>query len=333
MDKLLTISIAAYNVEKYLEKLMQSLIDSHALDKLEILIINDGSSDHTGAFSDHYHSKYPNSVFHIDKENGGHGSTINKGIELATGKYFKVIDGDDWVDSGALADTLTYLTDCESDLVITDFTKHYLVSGTQKLHSYDNISPFMEHNFDEICPSISNIPMHAIIYKTEVLKKANIHIDEHSFYVDSQYALYPLHMIKTITYLPYSVYCHRLEREGQSMDPESLRRNVRQHETVTKNILDYYTAHRDCYTDNIRKLILYSLVLKYNKTFEIYFSFPCKRTYMLKIKALDTYINENCPDAYDAMPAKTVWILRKNIRLMYPLIWLWYRIKAKYKQN
>ena len=95
MKKNLTISIAAYNVENYLEKTLDSLIIDN-LDKLEVLIVNDGSKDNTKKIAQKYCKKYPNSIKLIDKENGGYGSTINAGIKEATGKYFKQLDGDDW---------------------------------------------------------------------------------------------------------------------------------------------------------------------------------------------------------------------------------------------
>ena len=96
MEKLLTISVAAYNVDNYLDQLMQSVIEADVMDALEVLIVNDGSKDGTAAKALSYQQQYPASVRLIDKENGGHGSTINCGIREAKGKYFRALDGDDW---------------------------------------------------------------------------------------------------------------------------------------------------------------------------------------------------------------------------------------------
>ena len=93
--KILTISIAAYNVEKFLDKTLSSLCNESLSEDLEVLIIDDGSTDKTGNIAKQYEKKYPNIFRYVYKENGGHGSTINKGIELAQGKYFRVLDGDD----------------------------------------------------------------------------------------------------------------------------------------------------------------------------------------------------------------------------------------------
>ena len=103
LTKILTISIAAYNVEKYIDRTLSSLNDPRFLDDIEVLIIDDGSSDNTKQIALEYEASAPDTFHYISKENGGHGSTINCGIRFATGKYFRVIDGDDWVDTNSFA--------------------------------------------------------------------------------------------------------------------------------------------------------------------------------------------------------------------------------------
>ena len=93
--KLLTVTVPSYNSQDYLEKCISSLLPGG--DRLEIIIINDGSTDATGAIADSYASRYPDIVRVIHQENGGHGEGINQGLRHATGKYFKVVDSDDKV--------------------------------------------------------------------------------------------------------------------------------------------------------------------------------------------------------------------------------------------
>ena len=101
-NPILTVAVPSYNAEKFLNKCIPSLLKSKYSYLTEILIINDGSKDHTSEIGKYYQEittkKNKSIVKVIDKENGGHGSGINKGIEIAKGKYFKVIDADDWVD-------------------------------------------------------------------------------------------------------------------------------------------------------------------------------------------------------------------------------------------
>ena len=93
--KLLSIAIPSYNSEGYLANCIESLLPGG--EDVEILIINDGSTDATAAIADEYAAKYPTIVKAVHKENGGHGSAVNMGIDKATGLYFKVVDSDDWV--------------------------------------------------------------------------------------------------------------------------------------------------------------------------------------------------------------------------------------------
>ena len=106
-NKLLTVTVPCYNSEAYLHKCIDSLLPGG--DCLEIIIINDGSSDRTGEIADAYVAKYPDIVRVVHQENGGHGEGVNTGIRNATGTYFKVVDSDDWLDTGALKRVLDKL--------------------------------------------------------------------------------------------------------------------------------------------------------------------------------------------------------------------------------
>lgn len=93
MCKVLSISIAAYNVEKYILKTLDSLVDPAILDKIEVLIEINGATDSTEAIVQPYIDKYPNTFKLIRRnENGGYGATINMSMDAATGKYFKLLD-------------------------------------------------------------------------------------------------------------------------------------------------------------------------------------------------------------------------------------------------
>ena len=97
--KILSIIVPSYNVEKYLEHTLKSFVEETVLEEIEIIIVDDGSLDHTKYIAEKFCKKYSNTFRLISKKNGGHGSTINCGIEAAIGKYFKVVDGDDWVNT------------------------------------------------------------------------------------------------------------------------------------------------------------------------------------------------------------------------------------------
>lgn len=121
MNKILTIIVPTYNAEKYLRRTLESFLIETILEEIEVLVINDGSTDNSLAVAMEYASRYPDSYHVITKENGGHGSGINCGIENATGFYFKVVDADDWVDSAAFCRLVETLKQKNADIIYSGF--------------------------------------------------------------------------------------------------------------------------------------------------------------------------------------------------------------------
>ena len=141
MNKILSVVIPTYNMEKYLKICLDSFIYDDKAHDLEVLIVNDGSKDNSLKIAQEYETKYPNIFKVIDKENGGHGSTINAGLKVATGKYFKAVDADDWVDTKELAKLLDYLKTADVDCVLTDFTFFYETNNSTKLIQWNECAP------------------------------------------------------------------------------------------------------------------------------------------------------------------------------------------------
>lgn len=121
MEKILTVTIPSYNVEQYLRQTLDSFLAQEILEEIEVLIIDDGSKDHTAAIGKEYERKYPDTFRVISKKNGGHGSTINRGIQEASGRYFKVVDGDDWVNTEDFVKLVKALKSCTAEYVVTNY--------------------------------------------------------------------------------------------------------------------------------------------------------------------------------------------------------------------
>ena len=192
--KLLTVSIAAYHVEDYLRETLDSFLIPEVTDQLEVLIVNDGSGEGVNEIAREYEANYPDVFRLIDKENGGHGSTVNRGIEEAAGKYFKTVDGDDYVSAEGLKELLSYLQTAEADLVVNDYHSFNDASGemvSEMHHEFPGKEYRKIYAFEEVCGKVY-INMHAATYRTELLKKMGKRLDEHCFYVDAEYNLYPI---------------------------------------------------------------------------------------------------------------------------------------------
>lgn len=232
MKKVLTIGIPAYNVEKYLEKCVDSIINSGHLKKIELIIVNDGSTDETLVIAEKYYNLYSEDIVIIDKENGGHGSGINCSIEKATGKYFKIIDGDDWVNSEELGKLVNQLEEIETDMVISPFKIVNVETKMETIVANDNLID-CSNNFDANIEEIKKIyQMHALTFKTSVLKQLDKKITEHCFYVDQEYILYPLALISDYKYIDACVYEYRIGRNDQSVNWNSMCKNRDMHKTV-----------------------------------------------------------------------------------------------------
>ncbi|WGE46491.1 glycosyltransferase family 2 protein [Actinobacillus equuli] len=245
MQKVLTITIPSYNVEAYIAATLDTMVTINNLDLLEILVVNDGSKDNTVAVAQQYVEKNPHSVRIIDKENGGHGSTINAGIREATGKYFKVVDGDDWVDSTALESLLSFLKDHDADLIINPCNQVFM-DDNQRKKLLVELSPETKYgeviSYQDALKYMGELQqMHMTTYRTAILKENNIKISEKMFYVDNEYKIYPSIYLNTAIILKDVLYQYRLGREGQSVAPESLIKNRFMLEQVTLNCLTFFS--------------------------------------------------------------------------------------------
>lgn len=247
----LTIAVPAYNVENFLRNSIFSLINNEVSDEIEVLIINDGSKDNTAQIAQELErmttKKGKSIVKLIDKPNGGHGSTINKGIELAKGKYFKLMDGDDYFDSKALVDLVKLLREETSDIVLNNYVEDKAPECVlNPMRLYQFMIPGWQYNIEDLCfegygftkwgPLLSTST-----YRTDLLKQANFKISEKCFYVDMEYNTYGFMNAQTVTYYPLDLYIYYIGREGQSISKESYTKNYKHHETVTlKLIKEFY---------------------------------------------------------------------------------------------
>ena len=246
--KYLTITVPCYNSENYLKRCLDSLIIGGT--DVEIIVIDDGSTDQTGKIAEMYANRFPEFIKVIHKQNGGHGSGVNAGLELATGKYFKVVDSDDWLETTAYRELLDKIKGWEEkkepleketspDLIICNYIYNHLDEGTKKIMRYGNVFPERQIcSWEEIKafrPS-QYLIMHALIYRTDVLKKSGVILPENTFYVDNIFAYYPLPYVETLYYMDINLYQYYLGRIDQSVNERVLISIIEQQIKVTKII-------------------------------------------------------------------------------------------------
>lgn len=262
--KLLTFTIPCYNSAAYMEKCIDSLLPGG--EEVEILIVDDGSTDETAVIADRYERQYPTIVKAIHKENGGHGSAVNTGIECASGLYFKVVDSDDWVKADAYAQILDALKNLTGgnkalDMLISNFVYEKTGENRRKVMHYRHILPRDEmFTWDDIHHFYKGhyILMHSVIFRTKLLRECGIKLPEHTFYVDNLYVFEPLPSVKTMYYLDVNFYRYYIGREDQSVNEEVMIGRIDQQIKVNKIMVDYMADNKNIIFQN-RKLSQYML--------------------------------------------------------------------------
>lgn len=236
--KLLTISIAAYNAEKYLEKCLSSIFKAErAKQYCDVIIVNDGSTDSTWEIAESYYARYPESIQLVYQKNAGYGSTVNESIKRAQGKYFRLLDADDWVVSKNLDNLLEDLASVESDCIISPYFQY--VEDERSVISVDDICKTNFGNLSEINFTRKQITMHSLIFRTDILKNT-IKLDTRILYTDTEFVVQAMSVSKTFFLYDFPIYCYRLGREGQSCDYKQVAKHLNDLAVVIKSVSDVY---------------------------------------------------------------------------------------------
>ena len=244
--KLLSVAIPCYNSEAYMEKCVDSLLVGG--EEVEILIVDDGSTDRTAEIADAYAEKYPTIVRAIHQENGGHGEAVNAGIRNAQGLYFKVVDSDDWVNKEAYEKILRTLEELlrgpkTVDLFISNFVYEKQGATRKKVMQYRHCFPQGEvFGWSDIghMKKGKYLLMHSMIYRTQLLQQCGLELPKHTFYVDNLFAYEPLPYVKNMYYLDVNFYRYFTGRDDQSVNEKVMIKRIDQQIRVNKMMVDVY---------------------------------------------------------------------------------------------
>lgn len=244
--KYISFAIPCYNSEAYMTHAIESILPGG--EDVEIIIVNDGSKDNTSRIGHEYAEKYPDIIKVIDKENGGHGDAVNSGLAAASGKYFKVVDSDDWVKEESLHRILQVLRGFEQegqqvDMLIANYVYEKEGMENKKCIHYRNVLPQDEiFHWSDIGHFHLDqyILMHSVIYRTELLQLCQLRLPKHTFYVDNIYVYYPLPHVRKMYYMDEDFYRYYIGREDQSVNEKVMIKRVDQQIFVTKKMIDMY---------------------------------------------------------------------------------------------
>ena len=242
MEKTLTIIVPSYNSEAFLKKCLESfLVAEDIRGGLEVIIVNDGSTDGTQEVAEGYCNKYPDTFRVIRKENGGHGSAINTGAAAAAGTYLKIIDADDWVNPKELEKYLKFLANAESDVVFNHYVTYNIATGEQKKYTVEVPAGETVYTLDTLMQDWSKIEwgttFHGIAYKTSFYQACGYQLTEKVFYEDQEYATMPCCRAQSIQIADCELYVYRIGDVTQSVSAENQVKRLGHFEQVISNML------------------------------------------------------------------------------------------------
>ncbi|MDE5630383.1 MAG: glycosyltransferase [Bacilli bacterium] len=239
--KYISFVVPCYNSESYMEHCIDTLLIGK--EDVEIIIVDDGSTDNTGKIADNYQKKYPTIVKAIHQKNGGHGEGINTGLKYATGKYFKVVDSDDWVDKKAYKTLLKRIRKIDSDLIIMNYVYTYIDGRKDQVINFKNVfkdnqeSLWRDSKHFKVTQYLS---LHSMMYKKSVLDKCKIKLPKHVFYEDNLFIYWPLPKTKTIYYMDLDFYRYFIGRPDQSVQISQTKKYSHHQVEVSRRICNLY---------------------------------------------------------------------------------------------
>jgi glycosyltransferase involved in cell wall biosynthesis len=222
---------------------MRNCVDSLIAggDEVEIIIVNDGSTDDTASIADEYLQRFPRMVKVVHQTNTGHGGAINTGLQSAEGLYVKVVDSDDWVSRAALIKVIETLASFPAsnrpDMVISNYVYEKRGKRHKTVIRYTRIFPKNRMLRWEDTGTFrlgEYLLMHSLIFRLDLLKECALHLPEHTFYVDNYFAYVPIEHVETLYYLDVDLYHYYIGRDEQSIQEKTMIRRIDQQLAVNK---------------------------------------------------------------------------------------------------
>lgn len=242
----MSVVVPVYNMDDCLGECLDSLIVHHKglLQKMEIIVVNDGSTDGTSTIAHRYADRYPGVFFVIDKENGNSGSCVNAALAVATGKYFRQLDADDRLDTVLLERFIRLLEEREEDLVSTPH-KNCFPDGSYRLYGASGIEYGRTYLLDEVRISGGNVgvlSMHSLTYKLDFLKSYGHWQQEGIYYTDVEQCYFASAHARDIYFSDMCIYLYIFGREGQSVTFSMYQKNREHLLKVSQRLVKDYVA-------------------------------------------------------------------------------------------
>ena len=240
--KILTIAVPAYNMARWLPRCLDSMNDMRLGSMLEVIVVDDGSADDTLAIARRYAQRNPDIFRVVTQPNGGHGAAVNTGIRLAEGRYFRIEDADDWVNTDALCALIRRMQDSDCDLFVDEKTEINVTTKAVRRYPMPEDAKFgVEQGFFAVTQPEYDmaLSMHTMSVRTQLLRDMDLRLLEHTFYVDMQYVIGVSAFAQTVCLMRERVYNYQVGDANQSVSAMNYVRRYDQHDRVLAECIDF----------------------------------------------------------------------------------------------
>ena len=320
-----TVIIPVHNAEKTLERCLDSLF-AQTMKSFQIVAVNGGSTDQSGAILERYRKQWPDRMIVHHEAGLGASAARKNGIAFAAAPYVGFVDADDWVEKEPYLKLLRALREQATDIVASGFYWAY-DDGSGRKDSFRRKAEFKEpfkgveygraYDFDDIANRLY-IKMHSMTIRTELLKDMltqGRRIDEHCYYVDAEYILYPIPGVQTVSFIEDFVYMYRIGRQGQSVSPDKMRQNAENYDRVLASLLSFHETCQGgrivCSQQKLRYIEQVTARIVAGKI-KILLSMPRSKETKSRLKSFDQGLRRDYPAIYAANQNRAVELLRKS---------------------
>ncbi len=302
-EKILTLIIPAYNMEKYLDRCLSSLVvNDESMGRFEALVINDGSKDGTSEIGRRYEGAYPDTFRVIDKENGHYGSCVNRGLAEAKGTFVKILDADDSFDNDVFTSFLDFLmtedVKTRADVIISDYTEVDNRRTPLKTISFSK----HDHSFSKNDLTSNDKKewfIHALTYRTSILREQNYRQIEGISYTDQEWAFIPMAYASVLFSFGKPLYLYTKGVENQSVEPAIHAKNIWMEMNVIKEIILFYSGALPASAKERAPFLRDRLLIIVESIYQL--CLLTLRKYKVPLDALEDFDNclkTNCPGEY-----------------------------------
>ena len=230
--KKVSIIVPVYNVELYIEKCLESLVNQ-TLEEIEIIIVNDGSKDNSKKIINKYIEKYPNKIIYLEKENGGLSDARNYGIQYAIGEYIAFLDSDDYVKTDTYEKMYNKAKIDNADLVECDFYWSY------KNKNKKDIGIRYTNDKKEMIEKIRVVAWNKLI-KKEIIVDNNLKFPKGLRYEDVEFTYKLILYINKVSFIEEPMIYY-VQRDNSISKVQNDR--TKEIFSVLENVIDYYKSN------------------------------------------------------------------------------------------